>query len=99
MSESRCFSNLEVLSSDKSEFKSWNEKLINAAAQSLGTPWRKYMRNLNKAFDKDRKVLDDNQLIQIAGADEIVDGDSRGRHVLRTGGKDGRRCGPSCQLR
>ena len=36
MSESRCISNLKVLGSDKSEFKSWNEKLINAAAQSLG---------------------------------------------------------------
>ena len=37
MSESRCSSNLKVLGSDKSEFRSWNEKLINAAAQSLGT--------------------------------------------------------------
>ena len=74
MSESRCISNLKVLGSDKSEFKSWNEKLINAAAQSLGTPWRKYMRNLNKALDMDRKVLDDNQLNQIEGAEDISDG-------------------------
>ena len=54
MSESRCISNLKMLGSDKAEFKSWNEKLINAAAQSLGTPWRKNMRNLNKALDQDR---------------------------------------------
>ena len=75
MSESRCISNLKVLGSDKSEFKSWNEKLINAIAQSLGTPWRKYMRNLNKALDRDRKVLDDNQLNQVEGAEEITDAD------------------------
>ena len=30
LAESKCVSNLKILSSDKSEFKNWNEKLINA---------------------------------------------------------------------
>ena len=32
LSESRCVGNLKILGSDKSEFKNWNEKLINAIA-------------------------------------------------------------------
>ena len=75
MSESRCISNLKVLGSDKAEFKSWNEKLINAAPQSLGLLWRKYMRNPNKALDQNRKVLDDHQLNNIEGAEDMVDRD------------------------
>ena len=57
LSESKCVSNLKSLGSDKSEFKAWNDKLINAFAQTLGSPWRRFMRNLNKALDQDRKVL------------------------------------------
>ena len=30
LSESRCVNSLKMLGSDKSEFKNWNEKLINA---------------------------------------------------------------------
>ena len=42
LSECRCITNLRVLGSDKSEFKTWNEKFVNAVAQSLGAPWRKF---------------------------------------------------------
>ena len=38
LSESKCVGNLKNLGSDKSEFKSWNDKLISALAQTLGTP-------------------------------------------------------------
>ena len=37
LSESKCVSNLKSLGSDKSEFKLWSDKLINALAQTLGT--------------------------------------------------------------
>ena len=37
LSESKCVGNLKSLGSDKAEFKSWNDKLINAMAQTLGT--------------------------------------------------------------
>ena len=57
LAESRCITSLKTLGSDKSEFKNWNEKLINAMTQSLGTPWRRFMRSLNKRMDQDRKVL------------------------------------------
>ena len=33
------------------------------------------MRNLKKALDRDRKVLDDNQLNQVEGAEEITNTD------------------------
>ena len=57
LSESKCVGNLKNLGSDKAEFKSWNDKLINAMAQTLGTEWRGFMKNLNKALDQDRKVV------------------------------------------
>ena len=38
MSELRCASNLKNLGSDKSQFKNWNERLINIITQSLGAP-------------------------------------------------------------
>ena len=43
-----------MLGSDKSEFKGWNEKFINAISQTLGTQWRKFMRNLNRTLDQER---------------------------------------------
>ena len=52
--ESRCVNNLKILGSDKSEFKNWNEKLINAMSQSLGGHWRQFMNNLKRALDQDR---------------------------------------------
>ena len=58
LSECRCVGNLKVLGSDKSEFKNWNEKIINAIAQVLGTPWRKYMKSLNQTLDQDTQILD-----------------------------------------
>ena len=57
LAESKCIWNMKTLGSDKAEFKLWNDKFINAIAQTLGTPWRKYMRNLNRQLDTDRKVL------------------------------------------
>ena len=62
LSESKCISNLKVLGSDKSEFKNWNEKLINAISQSFGVSWRAFMKNLNCRLDQDRKVLSPEQL-------------------------------------
>ena len=44
LSESKCVSNLKTLGSDKADFKAWNDKLINALAQTLGAPWRKFMK-------------------------------------------------------
>ena len=44
LSESRCVSNLKTLGSQKEDFKNWNEKLINATAQTFGPDWRKFMK-------------------------------------------------------
>ena len=71
LAESKCVGNLKNLGSDKSEFKSWNDKLINALAQTLGTPWRKFMRNLNKTLDQDRKVLTQQEIKDIDGAASV----------------------------
>ena len=49
LSESKCVGTLKNLGSDKAEFKAWNDKLINALAQTLGAPWRKFMKNLNRS--------------------------------------------------
>ena len=65
LAESKCAENLRCLGSDKSEFKSWNDKLINALAQVLGKPWRTFMRNLNRVLDQDRKVLTEAELGEI----------------------------------
>ena len=48
LSEYRSIGNIKVLGSNKADFKNWNEKFINAIAQGAGTPWRKFMKNLNK---------------------------------------------------
>jgi len=71
LAESKCVGNMKALSSDKAEFKMWNEKFINAIAQVLGTPWRVYMRNLNRQLDQSRTVLTDDELNQIEGITEI----------------------------
>ena len=71
LSECRCVSNLKLLGSDKSEFKSWNDKFINVVAQSLGTHWRKFMKNLNQTLDRERKVLITEELDAIEGAAEM----------------------------
>ena len=76
LSESRCVNGLKTLGSDKSEFKNWNEKLINALSQSLGSPWRAFMRNLNRQLDKDRRVLLNNELNEIEGAELIREHDN-----------------------
>ena len=55
LSESRCVSNLKTLGSQKEDFKNWNEKLINATAQTFGPDWRKFMKNLNSRLDQDKK--------------------------------------------
>ena len=71
LSECRCMTNMKTLGSDKAEFKSWNEKFVNAVAQSLGTSWRKFLRNLNKALDQERRVLDDIDIALIDGAADV----------------------------
>ena len=73
LSESKCVSNLRILSSDKSEFKSCNEKLINATSQSFGIAWRQFMKALNRKLDQDRKVLSEEDLDAVEGASEISD--------------------------
>ena len=64
--------NLKVLGSNKSDFKSWNEKFINAITLGAGTPWRKFLMNLNKQLDQDRKVLTAQDLDNVEGAGDIV---------------------------
>ena len=76
LSESRCVNGLKTLGSDESEFKNWNEKLINALSQSLGSPWRAFMRDLNRQLDKDRKVLSTSELNEVEGAELIIEGDN-----------------------
>ena len=71
--ESKCIGNMKTLGSDKAEFRVWNDKFINAIAQTLGTPWRKYMRNLNRKLDQDRKPLTSDELGKIEGAEEVDD--------------------------
>ena len=71
LSESKCVGNLKNLGSDKAEFKSWNDKLINAMAQTLGTEWRGFMKNLNKALDQERKVIAKEDVIKIEGAAQV----------------------------
>ena len=71
MAESRCVQNLQVLASDKSVFKDWNDKLLNTMSATMGTEWRNYMYNLNQKLDTDRKVLDDDQLERIEGYDKL----------------------------
>ena len=72
LSESKCITNLKTLGSDKSEFKVWNEKLINATTQSIGSDWRKFMRELNERLDLDRKVLTVAEISQLPSASKIA---------------------------
>ena len=67
ISESKSIAALKILGSDKSEFKAWNEKLINALAQTLGTPWRKFVKSLNEHLDQTRKALTNQELTARAG--------------------------------
>ena len=74
LGESKCISSLRTLGSDKSEFKNWNDKFVNAIAQVLGSPWRKFLRNLNRELDQNRKLLTKQELGHIDGATEVVEG-------------------------
>ena len=71
LAESKCVGNMRTLGSDKAEFRMWNEKFINAIAQVLGTPWRVYMRNLNRQLDQSRTVLTEEELNRIEGITKI----------------------------
>ena len=73
MCESRCVGSLTILGSDKSQFKNWNEKLINVLAQTLGLGWRKFMRSLNRQLDQDRRILDVTELNNLDGAGVLGD--------------------------
>ena len=72
-SESRCVSSLLTLGSDKSQFKSWNEKLISVLFQTLGLGWRKFMRSLHRQLDQDRRILDVAELDKLDGAGGLGD--------------------------
>ena len=63
----------KTLGSDKLEFKNWNEKFINATAQTFGMHWRTFMKSLNRKLDQERKVLDDMDVELLDGADEFDD--------------------------
>ena len=75
LAESKCISNLKILGSDKSEFKNWNEKLINATTQTFGSEWRKFMKELNEKLDIDRKVLSDVEINALPSALQVTDPD------------------------
>ena len=59
--------------SDKLEFKNWNDKLVNATSQSFGTTWRIFMKDLNRRLDRDRTVLDDEEINQVNGVNSVGD--------------------------
>ena len=63
----------KTLSSDKLEFKNWNEKPINATSQAFGRHWRTFMKGLNRKLDQDRNVLDSMDLDLLDGANEFGD--------------------------
>ena len=71
LADSKCVANLKVLGSDKSEFRMWNEKLINALAQAKGTEWRTFMRSLNRKLDVDRRILSNPEIQELDGADAM----------------------------
>ena len=73
MGESRSVQGLKVLGSDKSEFKNWNQKLLNIMTQCLGKEWRTYMLELDKMLDVRQKVLDNDDLELLPGYDDLTD--------------------------
>ena len=73
MGESRSVQGLKVLGTDKSEFKAWNEKLLNVMAQCLGKPWRTFMLQLNQKLDVSQKVLTETELEFLDEHDELTD--------------------------
>ena len=70
--ECKSIMNLKVLGSNKSDFKSWNEKFVNAVTQGAGTPWRRFLMSLNKQLDQDRRVLTPSELGNVDGVSHIV---------------------------
>ena len=42
LSELKCVANIKPLTSDKSEFRLWNDKFVNAVVQGLGPDWRPF---------------------------------------------------------
>ena len=74
LSECKSINSLKILGSNKSDFKNWNEKFINAIAQGAGSPWRKFMKNLNKQLDQDRRVLTTQDLDNVEGAGDRQQG-------------------------
>ena len=73
LSDCRIISNMKAFGSDRSEFRVWNDRLINALSQALGSPWRKFMTNLNRALDQTRQVMTEHELNLIDGAVDISD--------------------------
>ena len=46
-------------------------RFVNALAQSLGPSWRVFMKSLNRALDTRRKVLDEQDIDDLDGADDV----------------------------
>ena len=72
----------KVLGSDKADFKNWNEKLINAISQVLGSRWRKILKNLNEKLDQDRKIISKADIGQIGGGEEPNDIDQANEDIF-----------------
>ena len=85
--------NMKTLGSDKSEFKMWNDKLINAIAQVRGREWRMYLRELNQRLDKTRIPLNDQDLMGLPSYNLIkdVDGVNEDLYCVLVEKKNGRR--------
>ena len=66
----------------QADFKNWNEKLINAVAQVLGTEWRKFMKNLNEKLDQDRKVISESAMSAIDGAEKLENIDQANEDIF-----------------
>ena len=73
IAESRCVLGLKVLGNDKSEFKLWNEKLMNVMAQTLGRNWRTFMTNLNQELDRNRNIKNSEEVKEVVGYDNLKD--------------------------
>ena len=71
LAESRSIANLKTLGSDRTEFRQWNERLINAVTQAMGIPWRSFMKKVMESLDVNRKLLTNEEVEKEAEMAEI----------------------------
>ena len=64
-SEHRAISDLEVLASDRSEFRHWNELLVNALSQ-VQPATRDFTKAVKKVLDRTRTAVTDDQIKEMA---------------------------------